>query len=165
MTRELDSRSNDGMHIRLLSHADDGQPSVTVEDTKTGDAFEVPIDDRERALDVFHHPYAYAAWRPARTGPPSGAATPLAALASTIKRARPRPRAGAGVRSAFPCETPQAVVPSRARRFAAGSPPWVRVRRHVPTTNPNGDDRMRHSRFRRSWSTRGRGPERQRIFV
>ena len=78
MTRELDSRSNDGMHIRLLWHTDDGHLLVTVDDTKTGETFEVPIDERERALDVFHHPYAYAAWR-ARTGKPSGAATPVAA--------------------------------------------------------------------------------------
>ncbi|MBV8998177.1 MAG: hypothetical protein JO304_03895 [Solirubrobacterales bacterium] len=32
-------------------------------DTKTGDAFELPIRDGERALDVFHHPYAYATSR------------------------------------------------------------------------------------------------------
>lgn len=79
MTRELDSRTNDGMHIRLLWHTDDGHLTVTVDDTKTGDAFEVPVDDRERALDVFHHPYVYAAWRAARTSRPFKAAPPLAA--------------------------------------------------------------------------------------
>ena len=29
--------------------------------TKTGDAFHVEVRDGERPLDVFHHPYAYAA--------------------------------------------------------------------------------------------------------
>jgi hypothetical protein len=40
---------------------------VAVTDTKSGEAFELPLRDGERALDVFHHPYAYAArprhWR------------------------------------------------------------------------------------------------------
>ena len=35
--------------------------SVTVNDAKTGEAFEVMVRDRERALDVYHHPFAYAA--------------------------------------------------------------------------------------------------------
>jgi hypothetical protein len=35
---------------------------VTVADTKTGDAFVVEVRDGDGALDVFHHPYAYAAW-------------------------------------------------------------------------------------------------------
>lgn len=35
--------------------------TVAVTDTKTGDAFELPVREGERALDVFHHPYAYAA--------------------------------------------------------------------------------------------------------
>jgi hypothetical protein len=34
---------------------------VAVNDTKTGDAFELPVRDGDRALDVFRHPYAYAA--------------------------------------------------------------------------------------------------------
>lgn len=38
--------------------------SVTVHDTKTGDAFELPVGDSARALDVYHHPYAYAGERP-----------------------------------------------------------------------------------------------------
>ena len=35
--------------------------TVAVTDTKTGEAFELPVREGERALDVFHHPYAYAA--------------------------------------------------------------------------------------------------------
>jgi hypothetical protein len=63
MTRELDSRVSDGTHVRLLWHACDGHVSVTVDDAKTGAAFEVLVPDGDRALDVFHHPYAYAALR------------------------------------------------------------------------------------------------------
>jgi hypothetical protein len=61
MTRELDSRVSDGIHVRLLWHACDGQVSVTVDDAKTGAAFEILVPEGARALDVFHHPYAYAA--------------------------------------------------------------------------------------------------------
>ena len=60
-TRELDSRISDGIHIRLLWHSVDGHVSVAVEDTKTGEMFDVAIGDDDRPLDVFHHPYAYAA--------------------------------------------------------------------------------------------------------
>jgi hypothetical protein len=60
-TRELDSRTSDGIHVRLLWHIDEERVSVAVEDTKTGETFELPVTDRERALDVFNHPYAYAA--------------------------------------------------------------------------------------------------------
>jgi hypothetical protein len=60
-TRELDSRTSDGIHVRLLWHPEDGHVSVAVHDTKTGDAFEVPVEATARARDVYHHPYAYAA--------------------------------------------------------------------------------------------------------
>jgi hypothetical protein len=63
VTRELDSRMSDGIHIRLLWRPVDGQVSVAVNDTKTGEVFELPVGDRDRPLDVFHHPYAYAARR------------------------------------------------------------------------------------------------------
>jgi hypothetical protein len=59
--RELDSRVNDGIHVRLLWHASDGHVSVAVRDTKTGEAFELAVGEGERALDVYRHPYAYAA--------------------------------------------------------------------------------------------------------
>jgi hypothetical protein len=59
--RELDSRSNDGIHVRLLWRQHDGRLWIDVLDTKTGTAFSLDIHDDERPLDVFHHPYAYAA--------------------------------------------------------------------------------------------------------
>jgi len=60
-TRELDSRVNDGIQVRLLWHQVDGHLSVAVHDSKTGDAFELPVGTGESALEVYHHPYAYAA--------------------------------------------------------------------------------------------------------
>jgi hypothetical protein len=68
-TRELDRRTSDGIHVRLLWHPEDDHVSVAVNDTKTGEIFELPVHAGESALDVFHHPYAYAAihhWRPRR---------------------------------------------------------------------------------------------------
>jgi hypothetical protein len=61
--RELDSRVSDGIHVRLLWHSDDGHVSVAVHDTKTGELFDLPVPARARAIDVFRHPYAYAAER------------------------------------------------------------------------------------------------------
>jgi hypothetical protein len=57
--RELDCRMSDGFRVRLLWNPEDGRITVAVDDTKTGDAFELPVRDRQRALDVFRHPYAY----------------------------------------------------------------------------------------------------------
>ena len=61
ITRELDRRMSDGIEVRLLWCQNDGRVSVAVTDTKTGEAFELPVGKDERALEVFHHPYAYAA--------------------------------------------------------------------------------------------------------
>ena len=63
-SRELDSRSSDGIDVRLLWDPRSGQVSVAVNDTKNGGAFELPVYDGQRALDVFLHPYAYAAQAP-----------------------------------------------------------------------------------------------------
>ena len=60
--RELDHRSNDGISVSLLWRKDDDRVIVAVEDTKLGERFELEVRDGERALDVFHHPFAYAAW-------------------------------------------------------------------------------------------------------
>jgi hypothetical protein len=61
--RELDSRAGDGIRVALFWSEAAGRVWVTVTDTKTGEVFSVPVLDGERALDVFHHPYAYAAAR------------------------------------------------------------------------------------------------------
>ena len=59
--RELDSRVSDGIHVRLVWFRRSNRVAVEVDDAKTGDAFTVEVGARERALDVFHHPFAYAA--------------------------------------------------------------------------------------------------------
>jgi hypothetical protein len=60
---ELDRRSADGIEVALLWRRHDDGVVVTVADAKSGCAFELEVSDGERALDVFHHPYAYAALR------------------------------------------------------------------------------------------------------
>jgi hypothetical protein len=57
--RELDSRSVDGIEVTLLWSKRTNALSVAVNDTRTGEAFTLPADPAN-ALDVFHHPYAYA---------------------------------------------------------------------------------------------------------
>jgi hypothetical protein len=60
--RELDSRTtSDGIYVRLVWHPRDERVTVVVEDPQIGEAFELAVGPGQRALDVFHHPYAYAA--------------------------------------------------------------------------------------------------------
>jgi hypothetical protein len=63
LTRELDSRTTDGIEVRLLWSEHDGRVLVAVSDSKTGDAFSIEVREGDRAMDVFHHPYAYRASR------------------------------------------------------------------------------------------------------
>ena len=65
-SRELDSRVSAGLHVRLVWDEVDGGLSVAVVDRCASDAFVVTVPDGVRPLDVFHHPYAYAASRGAR---------------------------------------------------------------------------------------------------
>jgi len=58
---ELDHRNSDGIDVRLLWRRDDNRALVSVADAKTGSEFMIEVKPRERALDVFHHPFAYAA--------------------------------------------------------------------------------------------------------
>jgi len=57
--RELDSRSVDGLEVTLLWSKPTNALTVAVNDTRTGEAFTLRAD-AANALDVFHHPYAYA---------------------------------------------------------------------------------------------------------
>ncbi len=58
--RELDSRTADGIHVQLLWCETSDRVFVSVNDSKTGDAFSVPVPQGQRARHVFEHPYAYA---------------------------------------------------------------------------------------------------------
>ena len=61
--RELDHRSNDQTDVWLLWRERDDRVLVAVANDKTGERFRIDVRAGERALDVFHHPYAYAALR------------------------------------------------------------------------------------------------------
>ena len=63
LLHELDRRSSDRIDITLLWHERDKRVLVAVEDGRTGAHFEIEVREDEQALDVFHHPFAYAAWR------------------------------------------------------------------------------------------------------
>ena len=61
--RELDYREAYGIEVALLWHPTTNTVSVTVLDSSTYNAFELVLADDDDALDVFEHPYAYAAQR------------------------------------------------------------------------------------------------------
>lgn len=57
---ELHHRTADGIEISLLWSRVTNALTVAVEDSRSGVSFEVPAP-AEKALDVFEHPFAYAA--------------------------------------------------------------------------------------------------------
>lgn len=61
-TTELARRANGGLEVSLVWSRADGHLAVVVSDLGTGDSFELAAPP-ESALDVFHHPFAYAARR------------------------------------------------------------------------------------------------------
>ena len=67
-TRELAHRATDGVEVALLWYPSNDVVSVQVVDSKAGEAFELVLDDHESPLDVFRHPYAYAAQRGLQLG-------------------------------------------------------------------------------------------------
>jgi hypothetical protein len=58
--RELNHRSNDGIDVWLLWDPGTDSVSVRVADARAGANFEIPVKARQRAMDVFNHPFAYA---------------------------------------------------------------------------------------------------------
>ena len=59
--RELDARATDGLDIRLLWDPPADRALVTVFDAKTDLELEVDVRAGESPLEVFRHPFAYAA--------------------------------------------------------------------------------------------------------
>jgi len=57
---ELASRTSDGVEVTLLWERDQDNVQVRVIDARTEKAFELAVAG-EKALEVFYHPYAYAA--------------------------------------------------------------------------------------------------------
>jgi hypothetical protein len=64
MEQELEQRENDGIEVTLLWQPGTDRLTVSVLDARTGEAFALPAGPTD-AMDVFHHPYAYAARREA----------------------------------------------------------------------------------------------------
>ena len=59
-TRELAARESDGLHVLLLWHPRENSLTVSVEDARLGDRFQLAVAP-DRALDAFYHPFAHAA--------------------------------------------------------------------------------------------------------
>jgi hypothetical protein len=57
---ELDRREADGITVSLLWRKEANITSIAVSDDRTGEDFELVVTP-DRALDAFHHPFAYAA--------------------------------------------------------------------------------------------------------
>jgi hypothetical protein len=76
---ELALREADGLRVALLWHPHEGFASVLVVDSRTGEAFELALSGTDNALDVFHHPFAYAAQRGFESQSSASDALPIAA--------------------------------------------------------------------------------------
>ena len=59
-TRRLAARGSDGIHVVLLWHPRENALTVSVEDARLGDRFQLAVAPG-RALDAFYHPFAHAA--------------------------------------------------------------------------------------------------------
>jgi hypothetical protein len=60
---ELAARESNGVSVRLFWSRSTNLVTVTVSDATNGDYFELVLEEDERALDVFYHPFAHAAAR------------------------------------------------------------------------------------------------------
>jgi hypothetical protein len=60
---ELAVREQNGISVRLLWTRGTKVLAVEVVDERNGDSFELVLEPDEAPLDVFYHPYAYAAAR------------------------------------------------------------------------------------------------------
>jgi hypothetical protein len=61
LPREVDSRAGDGVAVCLWWSPANGRALVCVDDVRSGELSVLPVADRDRARDVFNHPFAYAA--------------------------------------------------------------------------------------------------------
>jgi hypothetical protein len=60
---ELAKRKNAGIQVTLLWTEDTDTVAVLVRDDGNDDQFELSVEPGANALQIFEHPYAYAAWR------------------------------------------------------------------------------------------------------
>ena len=73
---ELSVRGRDGLAVTLLWVRGTDMLLVAVADRRDGTSFELVLERDDSALDVFHHPYAYAATRGIDTAPTAGEPEP-----------------------------------------------------------------------------------------
>jgi hypothetical protein len=85
--RELDARAGNGLDVRLWWDPVYDRVAVTVADSKNGLELEVPVRNGEAPLDVFRHPFAYAADHGLELRP-AAAAGAAVAVPSTAGKAR-----------------------------------------------------------------------------
>ena len=67
---ELAARESNGITVRLLWNRSTKLVTVAVADVANDVFFELVLEEHERAMDVFHHPYAHAAARGLEFGSP-----------------------------------------------------------------------------------------------
>jgi hypothetical protein len=60
---ELALREQNGISVQLLWARGTNVLAVAVVDERNGESFEFVLEPHEKPLDVFYHPYAYAAAR------------------------------------------------------------------------------------------------------
>ncbi len=60
--KELNYRAGDGIEVSLLWSPESGQLAVVVVDEAIGEEFAMEVEPSE-AMEVFHHPFAYAGKR------------------------------------------------------------------------------------------------------
>ena len=63
---ELAFRESDGISVSLLWLRGTDDVHVVVRDRKRGHSFDVEVRPSDSPMDVFRHPYAYAASQPSR---------------------------------------------------------------------------------------------------
>ena len=68
---ELSSRSENGVDVALVWQQHDDTAFVVVVDHRTNEAFVLDVHENDNALELFHHPYAYAAHRRVDHLPPA----------------------------------------------------------------------------------------------
>jgi hypothetical protein len=61
--KELASRQSGTVEVSLLWSKRTHRAAVTVEDSATGNLIELPLTADDDPLDVYNHPYVYAAAR------------------------------------------------------------------------------------------------------
>jgi len=61
--KELVSRHSGTTEVALLWSKRTHRAAVTVLDEATGEGFELPVGERDDPLELFNHPFAYAAAR------------------------------------------------------------------------------------------------------